>query len=390
MLKILVGVVSVFPFVSLGLLGGDMQPFVFVVAVAYAILRRPSFLIMDKVYLIPLVTSVILALNWNMSDYQAVARALITYSAPFLLVNVYLNMSKLKRAGHINQRFSSEIVDVVFKSITYAAGVGALAQLMLGRDVLDTFLAVRTSDERGVTSFFNEPSMYGLSMCVCFCYFLIVRTEGWKYYSAALAFQIVFLSQSSVAVLVALLIVAMRIALFRPAFFVQVASVTAIMGVSVSGFFPEESRLVSVLAKIITAPSVLLEIDGSVNERFYHVFLSVGGAGIPMGYFSFSDAIAAEQSSNPNFWAGDPTVKIMSGMGAAFWELGLVGLLFVAYPACLGRQIGGWKEALFIAFSLVIIFVNSISFGHPYYSLLVAGLLLRANDLTPIFSATGR
>ena len=98
---------------------------------------------------------------------------------------------------------------------------------------------------------------------------------------------------------------------------------------------------------MIDEPVNILYLDASICERFYHVMLPFFGYGVPQGLSSFSDLIIKAQASFPSYWWGKPSNKVMSGIGAAFWELGFFSLPLFILPFRLGIVALGRNNGLF-------------------------------------------
>ena len=362
--------VTVFPYISFGLLPGDLQPYYFLASLVYVYLRYPGIRLREKVYLCPLLACLLLLPIGTSFDVAIATRAAITYATPLLLVNVYLDIDMYLPSVKAN---AASFCDKTFKIIVVLSGLAGLVQVMLGPQIFNSLIAVRTSEGRGVTSIYSEPSLYGLSLCICLLYFCCIRKTCWKQYCFAALVQIVLLSQSSIAILIAaLILLAMNL---RLKYILMWVFVFLIGGFLLFQLFNQDSfRVVSVFSSAVSDPLRLVELDGSINERAHHILLSLKSWGIPKGFFSFDQQISASLQSNPYFWAGDETLKIMSGFGAAFWEIGFVSLIFIGYPSFITAKMYGSKNGVLLGICLLSVFANNITFAHPFYSLLVAAL----------------
>lgn len=362
--------VTVFPYISFRLLPGDLQPYYFLASLVYVYWRYPGFRLREKVYLCPLLACLLLLPVGSSFDAAIATRAVATYATPLLLVNVYLDIDMYLPSARAK---AASFCDKSFKIIVILSGLAGLIQFMFGPQVFYLLIAVRTSEGRGVTSIYSEPSLYGLSLCICLLYFCCIRKSRWKQYCLAALVQIVLLSQSSIAIVIAALtLLAMNL---RLKYILIWIFIFLFGGFLLFQLFNQGSfRVASVISSAISDPLSLVQLDGSINERAHHILLSLKSWGIPKGFFSFDQQISASLRSNPYFWAGDETLKIMSGFGAAFWEIGFVSLIFIGYPSFIAAKMYGAKNGVLLGICLLVVFANNITFAHPFYSLLVAAL----------------
>src|SRR2546422_307975 len=127
------------------------------------------------------------------------------------------------------------------------------------------------------------------------------------------------------------------------------------------------------------SPTFLL-LDGSFSERIFHIYLSLSHSVsdflTPHGIYSFSDVIVEGQRTFSYFWIGDASNKIMSGFGAALYELGVFSLtyFFVTVRALLSQKAFSSGNKVFIAFVLFACYFNSVTLAAPYFGILLGSM----------------
>jgi hypothetical protein len=145
--------------------------------------------------------------------------------------------------------------------------------------------------------------------------------------------------------------------------------------------FPDDWRLVTLTSALTQDPSLLLLTDTSVNSRFGHFLFSTVGffqdGLIPHGYDSFTQYVGKALAVRyPEYvWLGslDDNLKIMSGYGAALFELGFVGLLYlVSLTVASYKYFRGDVKR----FLVLTAFIHTIMFAAVQMSLPLLGFLI--------------
>ena len=269
---------------------------------------------------------------------------------------------------------------------------GAIFQKLVAFNILDFFVKSRTTESRGYSSFFVEPSIFGLAMvmfCLIYIAAAISKNSKLSMWPLVLAILSIFLlSQSALAIFICLMIFGMylisKISSIKGLVFA--VSLIVMLFVFVNMFSYEgESRMLTILNLIIESPFDILNIDASISERVFHVYLSIKqsilNGLIPHGFYSFSGEIINEQHYNKSFWWGEPTNKIMSGVGAMLFELGFPSLILPLMPMYLAFKIQENRMLFFIiAFSSILIYLNALTFANPYFAVLIAVLAVRKRN----------
>ncbi len=356
-----------FPFVSFRLLTLDLQPYFFMVGLSL-------FLYYMRVsvglcwFFFPVVGFFVSLTISGLDDLSTLVRAFVIYSSPFIVSNAVYFL--LKKNPECNEGFFIRLVKF-FVVLNFV--VGAL-QFFISPYFFDFLVEVRTSEERGVTGLNPEPSLYGLNLIALAILLASLPGAGFgRFFYLFITFaQVIVFSQSALAFSLVMLIL-MVFGLFY-FFWVSVvffaALFAAMIGASYFSDGTDGIRVLKILFTFIEDPSGILYADGSISERFYHLFLPLSGYGIPQGFFSFYDKVVQAQLVYPSFWWGDPTNKIMSGFGSAFWELGVFSIPLLLIPFRLAIACFEFKKGFLIGLSVALVFLNSVSYGLPIYSVI--------------------
>lgn len=382
-----VNLLFLFPFLSLGLLNLDMQPFGFLAAVfiffKYSRIERQL-----APLLLPIIGLWVTVALSDVSEIALIIRATIFYCTPIVVAHVVFFSLKygapLAAADDGDEGLPHARFVRLVKGAVWCNFIVALIQIVVSRDLFAWLVTVRTSPERGVTGLTPEPSMYGLSLLALGVLVFCLRMDGnvKKRYLLLLTVQLIVFSQSTLAIASFVLMLVVYLALHRMRFLIiGVGGISLVVSAIGSIALPADSnlRLLSVLGQLLSDPSNILYIDGSISERFYHFVLPAYGYGLPQGLSTFSALIVEAQQTFPSFWWGDPTDKIMSGVGGAFWELGLFALPLYLLPFRLASRSLGLRSGLFVGTALLLIFMHSVTYGLPLYAM-VCGYLAFLND----------
>ncbi|MGB2742323.1 MAG: hypothetical protein WBC60_17410 [Cognaticolwellia sp.] len=252
--------------------------------------------------------------------------------------------------------------------------IAALLQVLFGGDVLSNFLSVRTTDNRGFTSLTPEPALYGL-MLLCAGVIIYVSDihNKFKLYLLIL-FQIIFFSQSALAILLSLITLMLWLLLNRLRTFLIVMSIFTISIISFVGLLSQKSRIGYLINKVVDSPLSILSVDASINERVSHIVLPIYGAinnfFFPSGFSSFSEVLMHKGNILGGlFWWGSPTNVIMSGFSAAIFELGIMGLVFIAASICLiwSFSFRGNKDKIFLSACIMLVMFQAIPITNPLF-----------------------
>lgn len=337
---------SLFPYLTPFDTRFDTQPWAFAVAAFVApalIAARSRLALPGPLWLLlafGLYAALIYAIN---SDAYYGLRSLAGYGSVFLFALV-----AYKTYRHVSSKL-------------YLTAVGAwllvgLVQVFIHSSFASGVVSrMSTGGPRGVTSLAVEPSFYAI-VCIFMLilneFFFIERKYTFRIYLAvvlALTFQIA-ISYSALGILFLLVFgVAKLGSVMLPGHKRQmgvVLVIVAIMGITLTAFLRvdvlKQTRAGQIMAKITSCPADLLYQDESVAIRGAHALLPLYslslnyGAGLglgtwnehahKLGMMTEAEWVLNLVEANQLSVGG----RVLSGWGTAIYELGLIGLLFVA------------------------------------------------------------
>lgn len=365
-----------FPYVRVLPIGSDVQPAALLLAIGVALASRtgrfprtiaPLFAVMLAAVLIACVTGI----------NGLAVRGLANYFSLFIIA--FATYSALVTGHGLSRRFVATVVWLWFS-------VG-LVQTLLARSFLTQLLSnVRTTDIRGVVGLAPEPTAYGIHCLIL----LILVTDMFggrqrRRLSAALIVQIVLFARSSMAIMFLLIWGLLYIATHYSARRVLIGGASvlgvALIATPVVAHWAGEVkgvRAIALLHLVVTSPALILVRDQSVSDRVAAIVFSLIGAVqnflIPHGFTSWSAFVKEIGPSLiryiPYYTAGD---RIMSGYGAALYELGAFGLLI---PIVVTRSISFryWydrRRFLTVAVVLNLLLLTAIPLAYPPIAFLI-------------------
>lgn len=201
---------------------------------------------------------------------------------------------------------------------------------------------------RGVNSLAPEPTFYGV-VCLLLAIINQLCFRNEKYYRLILfacIAQIFIISRSSACIFIIILSFFIYI-IYQVFYSIQyrkryILFFLCIICFSVLFFMIDFSSLESyrigrLLSLLQKKPSMFLVMDASVNERFNHTFFSLYGFlsdwGIPHGFDAFTEKVLDIRLSGTfsnlfiEYFNPKSYLRIMSGIGALFFELGAFAIL---------------------------------------------------------------
>ena len=147
--------------------------------------------------------------------------------------------------------------------------------------------------------------------------------------------------------------------------------------------YMHDSRLYSII-KELDNPIELLVEDASINQRIGHIYYTLKGSienlGLPNGYNKWIKYI--EEQYNEYFPWVSPTVSIMSGYGAAIFELGIIGIIIIIISfKSLRFYLKNKGDNIVFLISLTLVMFTALPLSNPIYSFFVGyGLHLKKNQ----------
>lgn len=370
-----------FPYLGILPLGSDTQPNAVLVGLLVLALACRDLRLPRECWALGLLALMAVAVFMLDAGSFAAARGLFGYVSLFVVsATTYVSV----RNGYTLKSWQIH----VFLFAWLALG---LAQTIIGPD-FGTALssAARTTEGRGVVSFAVEPGYYA-SMMFFVLLFLMVEKREFSLAGLLCVFQIVFLAQSTMA-LVALVIPVAVYAILKIhvvcrtyAFWIGIA-VLLILSPSIIGYF-EDSRIKVLFELLVENPALLVIVDASGNQRAASIFISISGAFdnylIPRGFNAYLDYVrsAAWEFRNifPHLSISD---RIMSGYGAALFELGVFGFILpVVITIAIFRHFGRaeWQRAVVLNAAVHAILFTALPLALPAIGFLIGHLLASPN-----------
>ncbi len=256
---------------------------------------------------------------------------------------------------------------------------------------------------RGVLALAPEATYYGF-VCVQFIMFGLLNYRHYpkfKLYICLLLIQLLLLAKSTGALVCLIVAFGMVVILKREVFFKMYKYIIGAFLIAVfimPLLLSSNSRIGYMVRNILSGESVITS-DGSTNERFMHIKLSIKGSlesfGLPHGYENFGDYYFQEcQSLNSDelnaytLSLAGSTDKIMSSIGGLFYELGLLGMIpFVMIIFNLFKCFRSNSLLLFCLILFVIITLNALPFGQGFNCLLLANMIFIKDNYYAINSS---
>jgi hypothetical protein len=361
-----------FPYISFFQTGTDLQPWGMLFALVLLIAFKPKIFKIDLILGIISIVSFILYLFSEM-NFMAI-RSLSGYVSLFLISYAAFRVLRSQRLD----------IDGIVKNSAIAWLLVGLIQILLDKSFLSFLLPdFRTSNDRGVVGLAPEPSFYGVVLVFFMLCISHAETCNKTRYIVLCAMGVVFLSQSTMVVLILILFLLM-LGLIYLRFFYSVFILLSVSLLSVLGSVVEsDSRIIHLLGTITSDPWLLLAVDASVNDRLFHVLLSLKGAFegylIPNGFSSwvpyaerqiniYSDIVMVESFS---LWG-----RIMSGYGAIFFEIGIFAIMIPLLLTWLYWNLykDDLRKFFFYALSFNILMVSAIPIGLSLFAFYISYL----------------
>lgn len=357
-----------FPFLKLLGFETDSQPNALILCLIVILFRKEirfpkEMLVLFFLSLLSIAVIVISKLNGQ--SFVSVMGYLSLSIVPFCAVIL------LKRGG---------LTYTFFKNAVYVWGIVAVIQKLIYPSFL-TFLLPRSTggalNGRGVTSLAPEPTYYGTVVALLMVVYLLNFWERDRKIFYILIIQLVVLSVSSTMILVLLASLCLffivgffRIKLTNKLLILASLFFIIFLGYSMKNYW-SETRLYKITEILADNPALILK-DESINERINHVYFPIVSLiknfGLPNGYGNFQDYIK-EQLKNPEYFILFENinighyVKVMSGYGMIFYELGIFGVLLPLLILYVARKSLGKPNILFayILFNLILFTAISLS-----------------------------
>lgn len=318
--------ISLFPWVSFGVLSGDIQPYSFILCSLAILFYLQNFNFPQILLALISLFSILITLIDSESSFLSF-RGIVNYTSPLVYFSIFI--ISVKKLGE-------ERVFLIVEKAVLIWLLAALFQFFYPH-ILDIFLSGRSSVGRGVTSFSPEPTFFGMHSVMLFALITQFKTISKRkkfILCLLLAVSVVVLAKSAMAIIYLfsfiLLIFLYNFTVWRLFLF----SLGGVFSIFVFMHFFNDSRFYNVFYNIIAANAFYT--DESLNDRLRAIVFSFYGAFdnqlIPAGYHSFGEVSARyRQLFGGFFWAGKDLNRIMSGLGGMVYELGVFSTLYLVF-----------------------------------------------------------
>ncbi len=367
-----------FPFVRLYDFGTDIQPYALVLSIVLVLKIKPKLVFPILLYLVIFISSLLVFLIDPSNPVNSM-RSIANYASLFFIsYSLYWLVSK---------KIELVLLEKIIKFSLYVWLSAGLLQILVDRELLDFIISVRTTDNRGVTGLAPEPTFYGMILLFYGLILYLLNKNNIIHVFFCLV-GILFLAKSSMALLYVISILVISIALQKN---IKIYHKVLIVALSFPLVFfavgDQDTRLGYIVSSLLKDPMALLEIDASIGDRISHLILSFKGFfdnfTMPHGYNSsqsyFVENAWRFKSLNTEWLSTGG--RIMSGYGAAFFELGFFSLLIPLSSLYLFKKNYKRKhELVFHILSINIIMLSAIQLANTFFILYSTLVILKTYE----------
>ena len=374
--------IGFFPWVSFNLNAFDTQPWFLLSAlpliyIAFKENKNHEYLLLIFVSL----AGMLIAIDAYQNPSHA-ARGFATYLSLVLSILLFNRYVGINQSARISILLIVNLIWLLY-SMLQIIGVDHYLNLVQGR----------TSETRGFTSLAAEPTFFGIFLL--FQIIIITREQFiYRIYNnksnpllhlllIISLIQIVFVAQSSMAMVIGLTIVFLWFFIYRPFYiFPLIAFVIFfyfVILMPVLSTLDFSTRPLILLSKFTSEPSLFFVLDRSVNERLSAIYISVSYSFnnflVPQGTLRFEEV--SNYYYSKNFWiSASFGNKIMSFIGALIFELGFISIFLLAYIFTAFSSVKKYKDYFFWMLTLLVMYLTAIPIGFPMTGYLLAIVLL--------------
>lgn len=317
-------------------------------------------------------------------------RSLTNYFSLFFIT--YVTYLALKRNNGIPYKLFSTLVYIWFVVGTVQLFIfPSFMSFLIPRG--DSSATLETG--RGITCLAPEPTFYGI---ICLFLGMIAwlnfRNQAHiKRLYIIIGIQLFLYSRSSLAIFVLLasfcIYAFIAIIKDKQRRWKAISTITLILClifIIVKSFAEDiaDVRIGKLLTILIEHPESFVILDGSVNERFIHIFFPLYGFfhnwGLPHGYEDFAifmdECFKMQQFQYlfTDYVKSGHITRIMSGWGSIFYELGIAALilLYVIYNLFSELSLGNKKHLFYALFCLILL--NAVPFSNAIIPFFIGNL----------------
>jgi hypothetical protein len=308
-----------FPYLSFVNLGTDMQPYAVLIALFLFFWFRTCFTREQALIGLLFLFSFFILLITGLSFTSL--RSFFNYASLFFISYIAFKVLKTERIN-----FEYFLKTTIF--IWFTVG---LLQTIFDKTFLNYLISgSRTTDNRGVVGLAPEPTFYGIVFIFLIIFVLLSDVKHKIFYISLCVLGITFLAKSSMAFLFLFIFLFYFVLTHAKFKYILISVVTLFTTLMAATNLLEGSRLAFILNSLIDDPTKLVLTDASANDRFFHIYFSMKGFFsnfmLPNGYLSWSGYVSSQIPEYLDYviieWLSVGG-RIMSGYGAAFYELGL-------------------------------------------------------------------
>ena len=307
----------------------------------------------------------------------------------------YLTIALIPLVFHYILRSNYEITIKVLKCAVIVYLAVALIQTFVDPSFMSFVLnRLVGGGGRGVNSLSAEPTFYGL-----ICLFLLLTISALemthkKKYIYLLLFQIIFLAQSSLTILLLLVFVLFYVLITVGLKSLFVGFSVCIVMAYVVSIADIDARFVHLVRQLVSNPEAIL-LDGSINSRVANLYFSVKGFfdnyGIPNGFSAFPDYWSSEIVKQDILFQSALTapIRIMSYYGAMLFELGVIGALIpVSYSIIIFNAYkDNIREFLILLFAINTILFTAVPMSFSLVGMYFGALIFKAENRVKLDSS---
>lgn len=345
-----------FPYISIVNLGTDMQPYALVMSFVILFLFKKNFtfsqVIIAFVFLFSIIILVISGFNFTS------LRSFFNYASLFFVSYASYHVLKTERLNF----------EIFLKSSIIIWFIVGLLQTIYDKTFLNFIIsASRTTENRGVTGLAPEPTFYGIVFIFFLLFLLHTNYNNKKFFMMTCVIGVVILAKSAMAFLMLAVMLFFFLITHASLKYILLSIILVlVVPFAIVNLMPE-SRLSFLVSKIYEEPTSLVLVDASINDRFFHVFFALKGFFnnflLPNGFLSWNGYVSSQLGQYSDlviiewFSVGG---RIMSGYGAAFFELGIIA---VFVPLALFSMLFSIYRNNLKKFFFFFLFVNTIMFS---------------------------
>ena len=376
-----------FPFVRILPFGFDSQPNALLFAIIITLLnlhRRVN----RYIYILLVVNIIALVLiPYSKSFDVDLLRSIFNYQSLFFIT--YAIYWSYKKNAIPSYGFFKLVCAIYF--------IVAFLQITILPDAFMFFLSRSNStileSGRGVCGLTPEPSYYG-SICLLlliFNYMIYHAEKDFKWVQLCILFQLLFFARSSMAIFILLfsIFVYLGATLFlrkrSACYLFIICCVFIFFGESILQIL-NDTRIGRLLGKLVESPSLFVLLDQSVNERFVNFFFPIysmfDNFFLPHSYNSFGDYIynmAVTSDFKDLFMDFREYRRILSGLGTAFYELGIFSFLIVYVIMRVFFSFKQLKYRNLFCLVFFLLLLNAISSSNALISCLIGSLIYKSS-----------